>query len=248
MTQTIVLISGANRGLGEGLAKRFLAQPNHTVIAANRNPRHPTSVALADLPKGQGSRLIVVKVDATVERDAFDAVKTLREAHGIDHLDIVIANAGVSFVWPAVKDVKIDDIRAHVEPNAYGVVTLYQATRPLLQQSQREPIFTPIGSSAGFIGKQPPIPNAAYGPSKAALHWFTVRINAENDWLNAFVMGPGWVQTELGNTGARGLGMDQAPLGVDQSCDGMVQMLAVSTKAKHGGKMVSYDGEITSEW
>ena len=96
--------------------------------------------------------MIVVKVDATVERDAFDAVKTLREAHGIDHLDIVIANAGVSFVWPAVKDVKIDDIRAHVEPNAYGVVTLYQATRPLLQQSQREPIFTPIGSSAGFIG------------------------------------------------------------------------------------------------
>lgn len=152
MAQTIVLISGANRGLGEGLAKRYLAQPNHIVIAANRNSRHPTSKALADLPKGEGSSLIVVKLDATVEQDAFDAVKTLQESHGIDHLDIVIANAGVSFVWPAVKDVKIDDLRAHIEPNVYGVVTLYQATRPLLQKASREPIFTPIGSSAGFIG------------------------------------------------------------------------------------------------
>ncbi|KAI1466503.1 NAD(P)-binding protein [Daldinia caldariorum] len=248
MPQNIVLISGANRGLGEGLAKRFLAKPNHTVVAANRDPSHPTSRALADLPRAEGSRLVVVKVDATVERDAFDAVDTLREEHGIDHLDIVIANAGVSFVWPAVKDVKIDDIRAHVEPNVYGVVALYQATRPLLQLSQREPIFTPIGSSAGFIGKQLPIPNAAYGPSKAALHWFTVRINAEDDWLNAFVMVPGWVQTELGNAGARQFGVGQAPLGVDESCDGMVQILAVSTKEKHGGKAVSYDGEITSEW
>ncbi|KAI0119552.1 NAD(P)-binding protein [Daldinia grandis] len=248
MAQTIVLISGANRGLGEGLAKRYLAQPGHVVIAANRNPRHPTSKALADLPKGEGSSLIVVKLDATVEQDAFDAAKTLRESHGIDHLDIVIANAGVSFVWPPVKDVRIADLRAHIEPNVYGVVTLYQATRPLLQKSSREPIFTPIGSSAGLIGKQPPIPNAAYGPSKAALHWFTVRINAEDDWLNAFVTGPGWVQTELGNAGARGLGVEQAPLGVDESCDGMVRMLTISTKAEHGGKMVSYDGEVTSEW
>ncbi|KAI1803915.1 NAD(P)-binding protein [Daldinia bambusicola] len=248
MAQTIILISGANRGLGEGLAKRFLAQPHHTVVAANRDPAHPTSRALADLPRAEGSRLVVVKVDATVERDAFDAVDALRETHGIGHLDIVIANAGVSFVWPAVKDVRIGDVRAHVEPNVYGVVALYQATRPLLRLSRREPIFTAIGSSAGFIGKQPPIPNAAYGPSKAALHWFIVRINAEDEWLNAFVMGPGWVQTELGNAGARGLGIDQAPVGVDQSCDGMVQMLAVSTKEKHGGKMVSYDGEITCEW
>lgn len=40
---------------------------------------------------------------------------------------------------------------------------------------------------------QPEIPNAAYAPSKAAVHWLTKRINAEEDHLTAFVMHPGCV-------------------------------------------------------
>ncbi|KAI1379822.1 hypothetical protein F4677DRAFT_295891 [Hypoxylon crocopeplum] len=247
MAQTVVLITGANRGLGKGLLERYLALPNHTVIAANRNPVHQTSKALADLPKGDGSRLIVVKLDAVVEQDAFRAVKELQESHGIDHLDVVIANAGVSYIWPSVADVKISDLQAHIEPNVYGVVTLYQATRTLLRKSSREPMFVPMGSTAGAIARQLPIPNAAYGPSKAAVNWLTIRMNAEDGWLNAFVMFPGWVQTELGNAGARGFGLDKAEIGVEESCDGMMQAFSASTKEKHGGKMVLYNGEIW-EW
>ncbi|KAI0138112.1 NAD(P)-binding protein [Hypoxylon sp. NC0597] len=245
MAPIIILISGANRGLGKGLLQRYLAQPNHIVIAANRNPTHPTSQALFDLPKGEGNSLIVVKLDAAVETDAFEAVKELRDKHGIDHLDIVIANAGVSFVWPAVADLKIADLKAHIEPNVYGVVTLYQAARPLLRKARREPIFAPMGSTAGLLAGQPPIPNAAYGPSKAAVNWLTIRINAEDDWLNTFVLCPGWVSTELGDAGARGLGLEKAPDDLDESCDGMVRMIAGSTKEKHGGKMVWYNGTVS---
>ncbi|KAJ7449396.1 hypothetical protein B0H11DRAFT_2202080 [Mycena galericulata] len=238
MAPTIIFITG--------LVERYLAQPNHIVIAGNRNPAHPTSQALADLPKGEGSRLIVVKIDASVEQDAFDAVKELTEKHGIEYLNVVIANAGVSQVWPSVVDLKIADLKAHIEPNVYGVVALYQATRPLLRKSPTEPIFSPMGSTAGLLANQPPITNAAYGPSKAAVNWFTIRIDAEDEWLNAFVMIPGWVQTDMGNAGARYFGMKEAQVTVDDSCDGMVQLYATSTKAKHGGKMVLYDGEIMS--
>ncbi|KAH8679209.1 hypothetical protein BGZ61DRAFT_359211 [Ilyonectria robusta] len=244
MTPTFVLITGANRGLGYGLLKRYLALPNHVVIAGNRNLEHPTSKALDDLPKGEGSRLIVVKIDASVDQDAFDAVKELQKSHGIDYLDVVIANAGVSYTWPLVADLKIADLQGHITPNVYGVITLYQATRPLLQKSPNEPIFAPMGSTAGCLANQPPIRNAAYGPSKAVVNWLTIRINTEDEWLNAFVLGPGWVQTDLGNEGARGLGFEKAALGVDESCDGMMQVLTSSSKEKHGGKMVSYEGEI----
>lgn len=151
MVPTIVLITGANRGLGKGLLQRYLALPDHVVIAANRDPAHPTSQALADLPRGEGSRLIVVKVDARVDQDAFDAVKALQESHGIDRLDVVIANAGVSYAWPAVADLKIADLKGHIEPNVYGLVTLYQATRPLLRRSSGEPVFAPMGSTAGLL-------------------------------------------------------------------------------------------------
>lgn len=92
---------------------------------------------------------------------------------------------------------------------------------------------------------QLPIPNGAYGPSKAALNWFGVRINAEEDWLNAWVMSPGWVQTDLGNAGARAFGVGEAPVGIEESCDGMMNVFGTSSKEKHGGKLVLYTGEIS---
>jgi hypothetical protein len=151
MASTVIFITGANRGLGLALLQKYLVQPNHIVIAGNRNPTHPSSQALADLPKGEGSKLIVVKLDALIDQDAFVAVESLQKDHGVDHIDIVIANAGVSHAWPPVAELKLEDLRGHLTPNVYGMITLYQATRPLLHRSLREPIFTPIGSSAGCI-------------------------------------------------------------------------------------------------
>ena len=149
MAPTIVLISGANRGLGKGLLQLYLAEPNHIVIAANRDPEHATSKALADLPRGAGSRLIVVKSDASVESDPFEAAKELA-AQGIDHLDLVIANAAVAYVFPKVSKLKIADLQAHITPNVFGVVSLYQATLPLLQNSTN-PKWVTMGSSAGWL-------------------------------------------------------------------------------------------------
>lgn len=148
---TIVLISGANRGLGRGLLQRYLQLPNHTIIAANRNPSCPSSADLFNLPTAAGTKLIIVKVNASIWQDAFDAVKTLEGKEGIDYIDIVIANAGVSYTWPKVSEVKLEDIVAHVEPNAYGVVSLFQATRPLLQKSKKEPIYAIMGTTASSL-------------------------------------------------------------------------------------------------
>lgn len=150
MAPTIVLISGANRGLGKGLLALYLAKPNHTVIAANRNPTHPSSRALSSLPTGAGSRLITVKVDASVEADAVEAVKALRTTHGIDHLDVVVANAGVSYVFPTVADLKVKDLQDHITPNVFGVVWLYQATLPLLLEAA-SPKWVTMGTTAGSI-------------------------------------------------------------------------------------------------
>lgn len=147
MAPTFVLVTGGNRGLGQGLVKRFLAQWNHVGFFPsdpwvlwwrveaeyyNRSsspqisdPGHPTSQALADLPKGKGSGLIVVKYDAAVEQDAFDIVKQLREKHGVEHLDIVVANAGIVKSYPLVKEVTRAEILGHLEVNVFGVVSLY---------------------------------------------------------------------------------------------------------------------------
>lgn len=149
MAPTIVLITGANRGLGEGILKRYLAKPDHTVIAANRNLDHETSKVLADLPKGHGSSLIVVKIDARSESDASTAIQELKD-QGIEHLDIVIANAASIIPFVKIEDATIADLKVNMETNIYGFFTLYQATLPLLLKSQ-SPTWVTIGSGAGSI-------------------------------------------------------------------------------------------------
>lgn len=150
-TKTTVLITGSNRGIGLGLLERSLLKPSHIVIAAVRDPQHPTVQALHHLHTGLDTKLIIVKLDASIETDAHDAVSELQQKHGITNLDIVIANAGVSYIYPTVAEVKIEDIKAHMQPNVYGVITLYQATRELLKRSAKEPIFMIMGSNAGLL-------------------------------------------------------------------------------------------------
>ena len=151
MSPTIVLISGASRGLGRGLASVYLSRPNHVVIAATRNPNDAPSKSLANLPKGEGSKLIIVKIDSKSESDPAAAVKEI-EAQGIDYLDIVIANAGIAAVFPTVADLKISDIAEHTSVNTFGVVLLYQATVALLRQSANpNPKWMTMGSSAGWL-------------------------------------------------------------------------------------------------
>lgn len=149
MAPTTVLISGANRGLGKGLVERYLVRDEHTVVAAVRDPNHQTSKALADLPKGRNSRLLVVKIDSTVETDALKAVEQL-SAQDIDHLDLVIANAGVARSFPKVSELKTAELQAHITPNVFGVVWLYQATLSLLRKSA-QPKWVTMGSSAGQL-------------------------------------------------------------------------------------------------
>ncbi|KAI0476567.1 hypothetical protein GGR56DRAFT_643382 [Xylariaceae sp. FL0804] len=258
MQSTNVLISGTNRGIGRGLLSRYLAQPNTVVIAANRDPSQPSSQSLKDLPKGEGSRLILIKLDASVEQDAHDVVKELEGSHGVGHLDLVIANAGKSYGWPTVAQLKIADLEDHMRPNVYGIIWLYQATRPLLQKSTIGPKFIPIGSKAGSLTDQPPVPNAAYGPTKAALNWFIVRMHAEDEWLNVCGIHPGLVDTDLGTTGVEWLtqesglnfgnfDMNKAMIGVDTSCNGIVKVISEFDKGKHGGRLLTYAGDV-AEW
>ncbi|KAE8324470.1 putative NADPH-dependent 1-acyl dihydroxyacetone phosphate reductase [Aspergillus sergii] len=235
MTHTVVLITGANRGIGKGLLELYLAKPNHTVIAANRNSDDPTSKALANLPTAEGTILRVIKIDATSAIDSVNAAKELT-SQGIGHIDILIANAGIALSWPKVSQVTIEEIQKHVDTNAYGLIRLYQAFLPLLKASH-DPKLVTIGSS-NFI----PMRNAAYAPTKVMQHWYTKAISVEEPWLTAFPIDPGWTQTDLGNRGAESFGVEKAALTIEESVRGVLSVIDASTRETHSGRLWKYDG------
>jgi len=241
---TTYLITGANRGLGQALLATYLARPNTTVIAAVRDPSHESAKALSNLPKGEFSKLIVVKIDSASEPDALAAVKTLQAEHNITVLDVVIANAGISKIYPIVAEVKAEDLREHFNVNVVGVVLLFQAVLPLLQKSI-QPKFVALSSSAGSIGniEYRNVPNAAYGTSKATLNYVIRKAHFENENLIVFPVDPGWVQTEMGNRAAVMYGFgDKAEISVKQSIDGVSAVIDSATREKTSGHFMVYDG------
>ncbi|KAJ5893415.1 hypothetical protein N7495_005106 [Penicillium taxi] len=246
MASTFVIVTGANRGIGKGILELYLKKPNYTVIAATRDPNHPTSKALTDLPKAKGTYLEIIKIDYLSPNDPAAAVKELA-SKGITHIDILVANAGIALSFPKVSEVEVDHIQKHIDVNVFGFLRLYQAFQPILKEAQA-PKWITIGSSSAFMTVSLvilnfiPFHNAAYAPTKGVQHWYTKAISTEDSWLNAFIIEPGWVETEIGNRGAEAFGFEKAFVTVEDSADGILKVIDASALQTHSGKLFKFDG------
>ncbi|KAK3397590.1 hypothetical protein B0T20DRAFT_479789 [Sordaria brevicollis] len=256
MAKTI-LITGSNRGLGRIFLSHYLLRPDYTVIAAVRNPSHPTSQSLSTLPVHPSgtTRLIIVKLDLNERTDPSAAVKELSEKHGINEIDVVVANASTAYIWPKVRDAAVEDIKGHMETNVYGFVELVKAFLPVLEKTaskkkenggeDKEVVWVTIGSGGGFLNdpQAAAFPNAAYGLTKAAQHYLTGKLHPEEPWLTSFSLDPGWVKTDMGNAGARAFGLEEATGDPEESVKGMVKVIDAATRETHSGKMWLAEGK-----
>ncbi|KAH7136793.1 short-chain dehydrogenase [Dactylonectria estremocensis] len=243
-----ILITGANRGIGHGIASALLQKPSTTVIAAVRDPSKESSVALANLPKGTDSRLIIVKLDVTIESDPVAAVETLKNEHNLQSLDVVIANAGISHSGTSVLQSSSSAIADHFAINTTGPIILLQATAPLLKAS-KNPTFIAISSMMGSIGGMEllagiPAIMSPYGGSKGALNWFLRRVHFEEPWLTTIAVHPGLVLTDMAKVMFGKLGVDPKDFGaisVEESVKGLVERVATANR-EVSGTFQNYDG------
>ena len=160
------------------MARAYITQPNCTVVGSVRDDSAPGVVELKALPKGDGSRLLLVKIESSTPTDATNAVKEM-EAAGIDHIDILIANAGVSPAIEPIETVDLGVVASTFHVNALGPLALYQACHSLLEKSNN-PKFVPISSAAGSIGGMEhgrTFVAPSYCISKAALNWITLYVH-----------------------------------------------------------------------
>ncbi|KAJ0327563.1 hypothetical protein COL5a_005946 [Colletotrichum fioriniae] len=244
------LITGANRGIGKGFTTLLLQRPSTTIIVGVRDPAAAASKALYDLPKAEGSKIIVVKIDSSVESDPTAAVATIQKEHGITALDVVIANAGISHTSADIAATSTKVALDHFAVNSVAPLVLFGATKPLLKESKsKNPIFVAISSAIGSNGLaetifQIPSPASPYGASKAALNWFVRRLHFEEPWLTAFVFHPGLVETDMAAGLAAKAGADLSAFGaipVKKSVDDMVATIDKATR-EISGSFKNHDG------
>lgn len=153
MQDKIVLVTGANRGIGKALADEALARGAKRVYAGTRQPlTHPDP------------RLIPLTVDVT------DPAQVQAAASEVGSLDILINNAGVM-----LPDTPFDPavLERHLAVNLYGAYAMTQALLPALIRSR--------GSVVNLLScvALAPLPMfTSYSASKAAAFSLTKTLRA----------------------------------------------------------------------
>jgi NAD(P)-dependent dehydrogenase (short-subunit alcohol dehydrogenase family) len=148
-----VLVTGANRGLGQALVDEALRRGATRVYAASRQP-----LVHAD------DRVTPVIMDVT------DWAQIKRAVESVESLDILINNAGVSLPDDLSDRAAFDQ---HFDVNVYGPLMVTQALLPSLTQS-RGRIVNVV--SIGAFAAVPILP--AYSASKAAAFSLTQSLRA----------------------------------------------------------------------
>lgn len=160
-------------GIGLAIITAYLSRPNHTLIGSVRDTKGAQAEKLKALPKADGSKLLLVGIENTSTTDPKKAVEAI-QAEGVDHIDIVISNSGVS---PPATPLDLLDPRAITETfnvNAVSTIALFQAVKELLTKSN-SPKWISVSSRLGSVGSALDLYYnvSAYGISKAAQNWFT---------------------------------------------------------------------------
>lgn len=232
MSQTL-LITGANRGIGLALTRRYLENGDR-VIATCRTP--DKAEALQRIAK-DNANLSVLPLDVT---DAA-SIKALVTALGDTALDILINNAGIFSSIGGENDTQTLetqqalDMQHVLEINAIAPVMVTQALLPLLRRGTVRKIAM-ISSRTGSIAEMSATSPLAYAASKAALNAATKIISStlQNEQFVVVTLNPGWVRTDMGGP--------QANLAPEESAARLGHIIDALTPDQNG-HFISHTGE-----
>jgi meso-butanediol dehydrogenase/(S,S)-butanediol dehydrogenase/diacetyl reductase len=142
----IVVVTGASRGIGEGIARRFAAEGATVAVAANEERVHAVAGAL----RRSGANVSSHIVDVTDIRQVTELYDSLAREHG--RIDVSIQNAGVITIKPLAELTEREwDLVMNV--NTKGVFLCCQAAaKHMVAQGSGRLINTASGQARqGFI-------------------------------------------------------------------------------------------------
>lgn len=190
----LVLVTGAARGIGRGIALRFASEGAHVII--NEKYHLGEAEALVGQIRGGGCKARVWAVDVS-DRAAISAMfeQTVAE---FGRVDVVVANAGVS-IRESMVEAKWDNVMTTLGVTQLGVfhtcqfAAQHMIKQPVLYGRARGKIII-IGSVLAEV----PFPkSSAYNMAKAAVNHLgqTLANELAPYHINVNIINPGWINT-----------------------------------------------------
>ena len=178
----IAVVTGATKGIGRAIAEALASAGAKVVITARNKKEIEETVAKLGNAAGY-----VCDV-----RDYEQVKSTFAEIGGVD---ILVNNAGIGIFAP-VESMSVEDFRAVLETNVFGVFYCCHEAIPLMKQRGGGYIIN-ISSLAGANAHAE---MAAYNASKFGLNGFSEALMQEvrHDGIKVSYIMPGSVNTEFG--------------------------------------------------
>jgi NAD(P)-dependent dehydrogenase (short-subunit alcohol dehydrogenase family) len=219
-----VLITGAGRGIGLELARRF-ADSGRRVIATFRGDAPP--VALEEIAAGTALEARPLEVTDP------DSVEALRAGLDGVKLDVLVNNAGVLEDAQGLDDMDYAAWLRAFEINTLAPFRLATALLPCLRRAERPRIVTLSSQMASLARKS--TGSYAYRSSKAAVNKVmqVLAVELEGEGIIVCPVHPGWVRTDMGGS--------EADISVDESADGLFALIG-SLRMEQSGRFWTWDG------
>lgn len=175
-----VLVTGANRGIGQAIVKELLKKNVKKVYATARD--------LKNLPDFSDNRVVGLSLDITNLDQVKSAVSTASDT------DILINNAGVAAMASLLTS-PVEDLKRDMDTNYYGTLNMVREFVPALEAKKDSAIVNVVTIGA-FVN----FPNiGGYSASKAALFSMSqgIRIELQTKGIAVHTVNPGPIDTDM---------------------------------------------------
>ena len=223
-----ILITGANRGLGLGLVKKYL-ENNEKVFCTTRNISKSKELKL--LKEKHTNNLEICELDL-LDKNSPNILSNFLVNKPID---LFINNAGV--IGQSAQHFKSISLNPWIEVlkvNLIAPLLITQSIIKNIEKSSEKRIYI-LSSKVGSIEDNKSGGMYVYRSSKSALNQIVKSLSIDLKPLGISVISlhPGWVRTEMGGPNAL--------ISVEESVNGMFGVIS-NTNIRNSGQFINYDG------
>ncbi|KAH3675936.1 hypothetical protein WICMUC_002232 [Wickerhamomyces mucosus] len=177
---TVVIVTGASRGIGKAITDILLNDPSTKVLAVARNEDPLTNLKI----KYGEDRVATLAGDVSQENTVKEIIELAISRFG--SIDAIVANAGVLNPVDKVENANLTEWKELFNINFFSIVSLVANALPHLRNSKGRVVLVSSGAST-----------KGYVTSKAALNHYAIQLSSEEKDISVISVAPGVVDTQM---------------------------------------------------
>jgi NAD(P)-dependent dehydrogenase (short-subunit alcohol dehydrogenase family) len=190
LAEQVCLVTGASRGIGEAIARRFY-EAGARLVLLDKNPEGAEQYAGELDPSG--NRILCLRADVRREKEIQGVVE--QAVRRFARIDVAVNVAGIIKHLP-IEKMSLEDFESVVQVNLTGTFIVCKAVIPIMKEQGRGKIVN-MASIAGRTGR--PGVGVNYAAAKAGIIGLTQTLAREAGPAGIYVnaMAPGPILTKL---------------------------------------------------